>query len=289
MEPPKPLVTRVISTWSDMLGFGSCLDKLNWDLTIEESTNKTVNRLDMFRKSVTKQGSPEVTCFALNDGIGMTYDLPKEEPIHLPTMWGYFMQFAGFHNHLNKIDKEAGYPGIRSVWAAGHRLVDSSWREGFSRKVSGQDTEPPSRPWSGFRTPPTKEKKRIATYTPREFQLNLALAKAYTLDDLGSKGGLEGPHLFVDESFMSTILLKFDHTCRSLPDVWGYRTKKLGSGKSITVALEKKCNYGESFETTGLLKLEVIRKNKKVRWGNTNIYKLLYAENNQIPYKVSLI
>lgn len=142
-EIVKPKVSYVICAYSDMLGFGACLNTLEWNIQRKETHYKTIRRLQFFVEQARKIGGLNSTCFALNDCLAINYDLPEEEPFYLPHLWGFLQFLCRTHSRLNKIDKKIGFPGVRTVWTAGQRLFDPAWIEGLSRKPSGEDISHP--------------------------------------------------------------------------------------------------------------------------------------------------
>jgi len=85
----RPKVRRVICAYSDLLGFGACLDNLDWDIEHEERHHKTIKRLSIFVECAREIGGIESTCFALNDCFAINYDLPEEEPVLPPPPLGF--------------------------------------------------------------------------------------------------------------------------------------------------------------------------------------------------------
>jgi hypothetical protein len=279
----RPKAKVAICAYSDLLGFGSCLDNLGWDILKTEFHHKTIRRLQYFIEKARKIGGRKSTCFALNDCLSINYDLPEKEPVHLPEIWWFLLSLVRTHLYLNKIDKMMDFPGVRTVWAAGQRLIDPAWIEGLSTEPRGQDISHPKGVYWIARGPSAiaeckKEQKRIATYTPREFQLNLAFSKAYALDEGGTDIGLEGPYLFVDESLIMILCNSVEGQPRTSKDCWGYFIVDLLEGTKRTISLYKENSQGKD-ELYYQLKLKRIRKKLKMRWGYTSTYRLVEAKS----------
>jgi hypothetical protein len=262
-----------------MLGFGACLDRIDWNIRKEETHYKTVRRLRFFVEQARRMSGPDSTGFVLNDSLAINYDLPEEEPFHLPTIWGFLLFLARTHSHLNRIDKEMGFPGVRTVWTAGQRLFDPAWAEGLSREPSGEDiSHAKGVTWiSETIEPPPELKKRIervATYTPREFQLNLAFSKAYMLDEAGSAIGLKGPFVFVDESLVQILSTSLDGESRTAKDCWRYFVTDDNQETVRTITLQN-LSYPQGKWSPYYLKLEKVNGEQDMRWGRTCTYRLM--------------
>lgn len=289
----RPKVRQVICAYSDLLGFGACLDNLDWDIEHEERHHKTIKRLSIFVKRAREIGGIKYTCFALNDCLAINYDLPEEEPVLLPPLWGFLLFMGRTHARLNYLDQNMGFPGVRTVWAAGKRLVDPAWIQGLSTEPRGQDishpkgiiciTDNPDGP-SGLK----KKLERIATYTPREFQLNIAFSKAYALDEEGSAIGLRGPYLFVDESLLRILCYSFKGDSRTSKDCWGYEVIDVVEGDKRTITLRHEDGQA-SHDVYSQLTLRRIRARQKMRWGDTSTYRLMEIRGPSFLYNPEII
>ena len=284
-EIVRPKVTFAISAWTDLLGFGSCLDNIGWNLNHYERHFRTIARIESFRESASRFGGPNSTYFVLNDGIGMTRDIP-EEPVPLPTLWLALFVCIRRHYLWNKRDKAARFPGVRTVIAAGQRLVDPAWVDGLSTKPRGFDIRKPSIIRIGDVPEPPRGPNinRIALYTPREFQLNLAFAKAYTLDAMGSRHGLKGSHIFIDESLVRLLKFRLDGSSRYEPDCWRYRVS-YGSGKnSLLLVLEQGNASGAEHAARYSIILHLILPKLQTRWGTTKVYRVIKTTRHAVGY-----
>jgi len=275
----KPKIRFTISAWSDLLAYGDCLDAIKWDLTQYEKHYKTIRRLDSFREWFSISKITSAVHFILNDGLGMTQDI-FEEPPYWPGLWHVIIRHIRRHHEFNLRDQNNGFAGVRTVFAAGQRLVDAAWLEGYSSKPKGEDIERVKS--TGVR----KFKKvkpgqgRACIYKPREFQMNLAIAKAYTLDKKGKKAGLSGPNIFFDDSIVQFMKLRSDGGSRSKPDCYNNRIKFYKQGKGLLVALEEK--YYKKYRSLCSLMLDPHVRNLKVPWGKTNVYKVSKITNYRL-------
>lgn len=275
----KPIIKNVICSYSDMLGFGSCLNNLGWDLTKKEENYKSIKRLSFFVERAQKIGGLNSTCFALNDCLAINYDLPEHEPVFLPGVWGFIMYLARNHLLLNETDQKIGFPGVRTVWTGGQRLFDPQWVEGISTEPSGIDVSTVKGVYWVAQTPegpPGLKKKlaRVATYTPREFQLNIAFSKAYKLEGKGSSIGLQGPGLYVDESFLEVLVKTLDGNSRTRADCWEYYIN-VETGENTKIIKLCHPSYTNNGKQSPQIKLKEIASNLKMPWGGTSVYKMM--------------
>lgn len=284
-EIVQPKVNLAISAWTDLLGFGSCLDNIGWNLNHYERHFKTIARIESFRKSVSRLGGRNSTYFVLNDGIGMTRDV-SAEPVHLTSLWLALFLCIRRHHLWNKRDKAASFPGARTVIAAGQRLVDPGWVEGLSTKPRGFDIRKPNFITIGdIPEPPIGPNiDRIALYTPREFQLNLAFAKAYTLDTMGSRHGLKGSHIFMEESVVRLLKFRFDGSSRFEPDCWRYRVNCRLGKNGLVLVLEQGNASGSEHVSRYSVVLHLILPKLQTRWGTTKVYRVMRAIRHAVGY-----
>lgn len=184
-------ITECFCMWSDLLGFGEAFQEGNWTFA-HPATLRNAERLrDLTTCFYTSADPLHEVALVLNDGLARVYDMPADraDP-QLFLRWFHTILFN--HWHVNTIDHEAGRPGLRSVLTFGERMI--TWR--------GPTTLHERLQYSG---PRPKLDDRICIYSPDEFQLNLAFSKAYLIEGLGSRAGLVGPALFIDEEALDKI------------------------------------------------------------------------------------
>ncbi len=178
--------------WSDLLGFGSAFEKGKWTFESQDAL-RNVSRLQLLRNSFYRSNSSfsEIT-FVLNDGQARVFDFPKSEHIAFELLWWLNCSIAN-HWIVNAHDLANGYNGMRSVMCTGERVQICRENITFEELVLKN---------KNFKS---AADKKIIIYSPAEFQLNLALSKAYILESLGSRHGLTGPCLFIDDNVLDVI------------------------------------------------------------------------------------
>jgi hypothetical protein len=114
------------------------------------------------------------------------------------------------HYRANLLEKKHHQPGIRTVLVAGSRIAFSLGDKSTSQLILARrpNLDPEDLPWMYKK----EFLSRTAFYMPWEFQMNLAFAKAYSLEALGSRGGLSGPRFFVDNTIVAFLLTTLNGT-----------------------------------------------------------------------------
>ncbi|MCK5608710.1 hypothetical protein KAR91_42930 [Candidatus Pacearchaeota archaeon] len=273
-----PKSRRVICSYSDLLGFGHNLDRIKWKIEHKEIHYQSIKRIEFLIEKARVINMRRTTTLALNDCFAMNFDIDESEDIPPWEIWQFLIYSARIHKSLNKGDKKMGNPGVRTVWTAGERLFDPSWVEGRSSEPKGQDIGHPRLHWVSPRGKPhpetVREMRRISSYTPREFQLNIAFSKAFTLEEQGSRIGLKGPHIFVDESLFEILYYSHCGDLRKIKDCWGYWVVESKKNNRNSYKLRQKVG-NEKFKNVYQLIFKTIPKKREMRWGKTSLYQLI--------------
>jgi hypothetical protein len=200
----KPTISLNLCAWSDLLGFGSHFTKNNWKLS-EKEWQKVTDRLDSFYKIHSRYFSDlNGFMFVLNDGVIKTHFLKKVSKensiniLHGIELWIRNIVMA----HISIFEEEVSneFPGARTVIAFGEKSEYS-----FSEARIDDFVLNYTRPKGGFSNIAKGTGNPIIISNPKELQMNTALAKAYILDDMGSKKGIGGSSLYIDESVLIFI------------------------------------------------------------------------------------
>lgn len=179
--------------WYDLLGFGNEYEENGW--TVESQNNlKNFSRLRTFNEISSYNGLPSCeVIFTLNDGCARTYDL--FDIYRTPQLIGRWLtSVIDSFNKINQIDVERGHPGLRGVITYGNRLNFEHENVYLIDKTIGH---PDDR---------KRLERTIHSYSPRQLQLNLAFSKAYFMESMGSRAGVKGNHLFIDNFFLDKII-----------------------------------------------------------------------------------
>lgn len=180
----KKQIVDCICCWYDFLGFGSPFVDAGWDLT-NKIADKSIDRI--CSEAIDFRGfysfADKTTRFHCNDGIATNYDLEqgKENELERLKIITFLDGIITDYEIINATDKSNGYPGVRGVLTAGHRL---NHYDAISL---------------------TEMNGRIVSYHPKEFQLNTAFSKASIVEESGSRHGIHGPVLYVDKELFSML------------------------------------------------------------------------------------
>lgn len=184
-------IIKCFCMWSDLLGFGSAFEKGKWTFKSQDAL-RNVARLQLLADSLYRSNDPfKEIALVLNDGLARVYDIQKPRDENQFIWWLH----SAIANHwfVNAVDSQYGNPGIRSVLSFGERVRIWKGNVTMGKLVLGN---------SEFKR---SADKKIIIYSPEEFQLNIAFSKAYIIESLGSKYGLTGPCLFVDNEALDAI------------------------------------------------------------------------------------
>jgi hypothetical protein len=191
-----------ICAWIDLLGYGSMLTESQFDPTVELSL-KAIERLEVFHRIASKHSHRRFNIHALNDGLIISMDIsPRTQKVTSD----FVKRVIHLQDEINKVDKELGYYGARTIIATGFRIR-------YSEKIvseSGIKKVILKRLDEGTLTPieavNMAMKSRPYFGVIPELQANFAFTKAYLVDNEGSKGGFAGPNCFIDLSIFSNPL-----------------------------------------------------------------------------------
>ena len=154
-------IVKTFCVWSDLLGFSTPFADGNWSFNNDQS-RRNIARLSNVWQVAHSASSPldEVALF-LNDGIARVHDFEPE--LETPgDILHWFDQMFRYHGTISAVDRQNGFPGIRTVLCFGERV-----------KI-GKSTIPASDYIAGSSEFRERHRERICVYSPVEFQLNLA-------------------------------------------------------------------------------------------------------------------
>ncbi len=269
----KPTISLNLCAWSDLLGFGSHFTKNNWKLS-EKEWHKITDRLDSFYKIHSKHFSASNGfMFVLNDGVIKTYFLEKISKdnsiniLHGIELW--LRNIVMSHIFIIKSEISNNFPGARTVIAFGEKSEYT-----FSEARIDDFVLNYTRPKGGFSNIAKGTGNPIIISNPKELQMNTALAKAYILDDMGSKKDIGGSSLYIDESVLIFIteLIK-------MSNIININESDTEEGKLISF------EYIEKFERPWLFGLLIDKEiNIDEDIIKTNVYKIkAYYPNDEHP------
>lgn len=198
-EAPKAI--PCLACWSDLLGFGAQLDAIHWSLDVA-GVNDVLERLLLAHAQTVRLLSPAETALVLNDGIVRSIDT---DPNFQFGMWLWLHLVLRTHWNIFAQERHLGLPGIRTVISAGHRLEYSlesmSLDDHFRLQGAGKV---PTEIWPEI-------VNRVVLFNPFSLQMNLAFARAYTIEELCSRFGVRGPCLLIDDVAIAALEDAFNY------------------------------------------------------------------------------
>ena len=202
-NPPKLKSRHSFCLWSDLLGFGNVYSENNWFLN-DKQQREIYDRLVAAHSSVLYFSQPNERNLILNDGIAKIY-LPDasifgEGDIHSISI--YLRHCIELHMAINQTEKSNGFPGCRSVIAFGDCI------EYLAEEIKLDDyvmnyTKPKGHNMSHLAE---HAGNPTVIYNPVELQMNTAFSKAFILESGGSKAGLPGNNLYIDQSVIDAVI-----------------------------------------------------------------------------------
>lgn len=200
-NPPKLKSKQVFCMWSDLLGFSHHFTECNWNLS-QKQKQKIYDRLVAAHSSVLYYSRPNERNLILNDGIAKIYSIPEYEENALGAL-GLFLRFCiELHMTISNTEKHDGYPGCRSVIAFGEYIEYLADEVRFDDYVFNY-----SKPQgSDISDVAQRMGNPLVIYNPKELQMNTAFSKAYILEGYGSRVGIEGNNLYIDQSVIDVII-----------------------------------------------------------------------------------
>ena len=194
-------ISDCISSWTDICGFGSLLEKYHWDLDSlqKEGIVHLLSEMHLIAgtpKLLNIDPFPNEKIIVLNDGIASTVDLQYIDQLHAHMFLFYFRDLLFTHYRLLQLTKLFNV-GVRTVLAGGQRVQYSS------ASTTGQSSL-----YYNEESISAFGKKVLSTtfvYNPAEFQMNTAFAKAFTIDSLGSKQNIQVNGLYIEHEYFSKL------------------------------------------------------------------------------------
>lgn len=258
-EPQEPRTIPTICAWSDLLGFSSPYTASNWEPDKEQYL-KIAKRLRDVQILCMRTLHPwHEKCLTSNDAFIRNVNFENVRHIQEISMW--FRSLIWFHMSVNSYEKDCGNPGIRTVISGGERLLHNFEDARFEDYVFNYTKKDPE----GESSFPDSVKNEIVFFNPVSFQMNTAFSKSYILDEMGSKHGISGNAIYIEESVFRVIE---NNLSGWLPDT--ARFVKEEKEDTILVYVEHVENgwYHIGFEVSK----PIVINTDKIK---TNVYKLL--------------
>ena len=181
--------------WSDICGFGSLLEKNDWNL--QKMNNNHI--LELQRNFYDMMGGIRATeerTLILNDGIAKILKFSDYICINSDIIIFYLRDLLISHYVFWTRTKEFGV-SVRSVLAAGEYIPYATNNQ-TGEVILQYDSDNISE----------RGKEILNTtyvYNPTEFQMNTAFAKAFTIESQGKKAGIKPDYFYIESSAIDLI------------------------------------------------------------------------------------
>lgn len=176
-------IIECICAWYDLLGFGQPLVDSNWNLN-DERCKDQLNRIESLHFSAPNMFSAShgTITFNLNDGIISNLDIERLQYKFKSRLVMALDDLILEFESLNTRDCRLGFPGMRGILTFGHRYN-----------------------YTHTESTVFVANNRTIAYHPKVFQMNTAFSKAYIMESSGSRAGISGNYLYIDEFLLNAI------------------------------------------------------------------------------------
>ena len=235
------LVETSAVVWMDLLGYGSMLRAVGFDPTEKEAKN-AIERLNRFQDCVASHSTKLLPSVIINDGAALYRDLSPRAKI---VTYEFLSSVWELHNEINNIEKQHGFPGIRTVIAAGFRVRRQSQRSNHLINGIGQHllSQAESGEISIKQAIYHALNIRPTFDITSELQSNFAFSKAYLAESSGSEAGFVGANMFVDHCLISSEIPEWLYLDDKIEwEIDGMRSD-FSPIKTIDHDKAKECNY----------------------------------------------
>lgn len=198
------LPVNCISAWFDICGYGEILSRCNWDLSTVQQKG-FIELLNCLHQQIAHPFialPPIITekILILNDGLARTCDIISSNGLnYIAIPFTFYIRDLFFSYKFSlKLCKNFGL-GLRAVLSGGERIQYSS--EIFTgSSILTHDSNNISKFGNDLL-------QTNFLYNPAEFQMNTAFAKGFSIDNMGSKFGIEPNKFFIERSFWEKCCL----------------------------------------------------------------------------------
>jgi hypothetical protein len=197
-DPDTLEIEECVCSWTDLLGFSTTFTNASWSPSAQEwrqLIGRVARAYKTFCSCVT---ATDELILTLNDGI-VRVKRPKQSALTDVALWLREVVLA--HSRLNQIEFADGLPGARTIVTAGEKVRYSSIEEIKQDDLVLDYT----RAGPGLSQFAEYHGNRTLVLNPELLQMNIAFSKAYLLDSFGSRQGISGAGLFLDESFFRYV------------------------------------------------------------------------------------
>lgn len=204
-KPIKPKKIPTICAWSDLLGFSNPYVESDWNPS-DDVLLKIAERLRNAQIVCMRNLVPSFENVLIsNDAFIRNVNLERISHIDELSLW--FRSLVWFHMAVNKCEYDNGQlPGIRTVISGGNRLIHNFEEVTFEDYVYNYTKKDSS----GKSSITQKYGDRNVMTNLNSFQMNAAFSKSYLIDSSGSRYGISGNKIYIDESVFKIIESQLD-------------------------------------------------------------------------------
>lgn len=172
-----------ICAWYDLLGYGQPFVESNWDLD-NDNCKKQLERVKLLDLTLVNKfaGSYSTVTFTLNDGVIYNHDINTQKDNFIDKLVTSLDDLISEFEGINIRDVRIGFPGARGIITYGQR---------YNYEFVGSTVDAAT--------------NFTISYHPAEFQMNTAFSKAYIIESSGSKAGISGNNLFIDNFLLDNL------------------------------------------------------------------------------------
>lgn len=219
-------VGDVVCAWSDLLGFARPLKESGWRPDLDLWTRIAARLSNAYQIHCRHSPSLGEFMLTLNDGVVRTRVVTSatNECLSL-SLWLRAAIWA--HLDVNKKEHECGFPGTRTVITGGQRAFYSFPEVRLDDLVINY-----TRKDSNLSQIAKETGNPLLVCNPSPLQMNTAFSRAFILDEAGSKSGLKGANVFVEQSLFDVV----DQLCALAPT--HYRVSQKEDETGLLYAVE---------------------------------------------------
>lgn len=225
LTEPTCVLRRSFCIWSDLLGFGNAFAEANWLPDPEVWQQQAIRIGNAYRSSCQHIGSLGGSyLLLLNDGIVRA--LPWSQSFG-PFDLAFWLREAIFsHFHVCRDEFAKNLPGLRTI-------ISSGWiaEHSFHEVTLDDCVLDYTRQKAGLSALAEMAGNPILVSNPVQLQLNTAFSRSFLLDEAGSRAGISGAQVYMDDQFLKDVEDLFKDDSR-------YRIKKWPRRHDMVFAVE---------------------------------------------------
>lgn len=200
-SPLECTIQRSFAVWSDLLGFGQNFIDANWNPDPKIWRDQAERAASAYR----------IQCANIHVSLGESYMLLLNDGMIRSLMWkkhnqlielGLWIKAAMFaHKRIYDSERNKGLPGPRTIISSGWTAEHSFDEVRIDDLVFNYTRSEP-----GLSKIAQQTGNPILVMNPIHLQLNTAFSRAFLLDEAGSKHGLSGASVYLEQAFIDAVI-----------------------------------------------------------------------------------